>query len=367
MPLGSLVAKGRGPRALGLAKANWRAAGILAAGLALAGCASHGDRAALETSVRRARAGAFVDCRGPRTARPTVVLEAGAFGTSADWGRIERDLAKSGRVCAYDRLGLGRSPDRTTTPTPEQIAADLANILTAEGETSPIVLAGHSNGALYAEAFATLYPDRVAGLAYVDGVGTPDLDFPLVRAELEQEERRARFAALGGRLGLAGLVVGPMIDAMGLPARAAFRKRRALTSPRHLADARNEVMQILPSLPRIRERGGVPPDIPVAVVIASEHPDRPIDRAWRAAQSTAAAKACQGWVLEADGASHVSPLGRDRAYVEAAIRWLRTPGLKGAAGCDPPRPTSPDRALFGFISAPRGDQRGLRRETGRGC
>lgn len=264
-----------------------------------------------------------------------MVLEAGAFGTSADWGRVERDLAKTGRVCAYDRLGLGRSADRTTAPTPEQIASDLAGILTALGERQPIVLVGHSNGAFYAETFATLYPDRVAGLVYVDGVGTADLDFPLVRAELETEEQRARVAAIGGRIGLAGLVVGPIIDAIGLPEPAALRKREALTSPRHLSDSRDEVLQILPGLPRIRDRGGVPPGIPVAVIVASEHPDRPIDRAWRAAQATPAQRACQGWVLEAAGATHVSPLGRDRAYVEAAIRWLKSPGLKDTSACDP--------------------------------
>jgi pimeloyl-ACP methyl ester carboxylesterase len=311
-----------------------RALLLAVAGLSLVGCATHGDRLALARPTGQGASSAFVDCRGPRTDRPTVVLEAGAFGTSADWARVERDLARSGRVCAYDRLGLGRSPDRKTTPTPEQIAEDLADILDAHGETRPIVLAGHSNGALYAEAFATLYPDRVAGLAYVDGVGTADLDFPLVRAELEVEEQRAQVAAIGGLLGLSGLVVGPIIDAIGLPAPAALRKRQALTSPRHLADARDEVMQILPALPRIRDRGGAPPDIPVAVIVASQHPERPVDQAWRAAQAAPARRACQGWVLDADGATHVSPLGRDRAYVEAAIRWLRTPGLKDATVCD---------------------------------
>lgn len=328
------AARPRPPRTHDFVDVIQRALIIVVAGICLTGCATQDERLTSPTRTAREPLGAFVDCRGPRTASPTVVLEAGAFGTSADWGRVERDLSKAGRVCAYDRLGLGRSADRTTPPTPEQIAQDLAEILTARGETRPIVLAGHSNGAFYAETFATLFPDRVAGLAYVDGVGTADLDVPLVRSELEVEEQRAQIAAIGGRMGLAGLVVGPMVDAIGLPAPAALRKRQALTSPRHLADARDEVLQILPGLARIRERGGAPPDIPVAVIVASEHPERPVDQAWRAAQTAPAHRACQGWVLDAAGASHVSPLGRDRAYVEAAIRWLRTPGLKGAAPCD---------------------------------
>ena len=50
----------------------------------------------------------FVDCRGAPTASPTVILEAGAFGTSADWDRVLDDLSAGGRVCAYDRAGVGR-------------------------------------------------------------------------------------------------------------------------------------------------------------------------------------------------------------------------------------------------------------------
>ena len=51
----------------------------------------------------------FTDCRGDKTAAPTVILEAGAFGNSADWDYVVQDLSVGGRVCAYDRAGLGRS------------------------------------------------------------------------------------------------------------------------------------------------------------------------------------------------------------------------------------------------------------------
>lgn len=306
-------------------------------GLGLAGCATVRP-GALELA-RRAPGlpSPFFDCRGPRTSAPTVVLEAGAFGTSADWNRVLRDIARSGRVCAYDRLGLGASPDRQDAPTPEHIAADLAALLDRLGETRPIVLVGHSNGAFYAETFAMLYPDRVAGVAYVDGVGTDDLDNPVVVSELQTEESRARIAAIGGRMGLARLVVGPMIDAIGLRGRAAVRKWEALTSPRHLAAARDEVLEILPGLRRIKDRGGASPAIPTAVIVASQAPGDRVDEAWREAQIAPARRACQGWTLDAVGASHVSPLGRDRSYVLAAVRWLETPGLKAARTCDPPK------------------------------
>ena len=301
----------------------------------LAACASVGTNGGRPPSLE-GRSAPFVDCRGEKSAKPTVILEAGAFGTSADWDLVLRDLSLDRRVCAYDRLGLGRSPDRDgQTPVESQIARELAATLDRLGEHDPVVLVGHSNGAFYAEAFATLYPARVAGVAYVDGVGTDDLDDPHVMAELRHEEGRARFAVIGAGLGLAALVVKPMIEAIGLSGSAAVHKWRALTSPHHLAKARDEVLQIIPGLERIRAQGGVPPEIPTAVIVASLAPKATVDRAWRSVQVKPASRACQGWALDANGATHLSVLGRDRSYVLAAVNWLSTPGLRTTASCSP--------------------------------
>ena len=271
--------------------------------------------------------GLVVDCAGPRSASPTVWLEAGAFGDSADWGRVRRSLSKYGRVCSYDRRGLGKSPNRTGEPTPEAIARDFRDLLDREGQRDPIILVGHSDGAFYAEAFAILYPERVAGLLFVDGVGTDDLDEPLVTADLRRDQVRAALAVVGGELGLARLAAGPMIDAIGLKGASAHAKWLSLISARHRETARAEVLQILPSLPRIREHGALPSRIPVAVIVASQNPDADLDKAWRRAQVAPALRACHRWVLDAVGATHVSPLGRDRSYVVAAVRWLARPGL----------------------------------------
>ncbi|THD65303.1 MAG: alpha/beta hydrolase [Phenylobacterium sp.] len=306
---------------------------LICFGLGIAGCATETHRAAARVDRTDATAKPFVDCRGSHNLGPTVFLEAGAFSTSADWSLILRDLARSGRVCAYDRLGLGLSPDRSSPPTAEQIARELAATLDQLGEAAPIILVGHSNGAFYAETFATLFPDRVAGLVYVNGVGTDDLDAPQLISQLESERTQADLAAVGGRLGVARWFVDPKIAAIGLDGQGALRKSRALTSSRFLADARDEVMEILPALRRVRELGDVPPTIPVAVVVGALRQAPAPDEAWRAAEVAPATRACQGWVLDAIGASHVSPLGRDRSYVIAAVRWLKTPGLKAAAAC----------------------------------
>src|SRR5688500_11261242 len=40
---------------------------------------------------------------------PTVVLEAGASSFAIDWTLVQRDVARTTRVCSYDRAGMGWS------------------------------------------------------------------------------------------------------------------------------------------------------------------------------------------------------------------------------------------------------------------
>lgn len=325
-----MIAAGLAQRGVRLASLSRLA--LLLAAFALTGCITIARES---LPGRTASLDPFVDCRGTTSDRPTVFLQAGAYSTSADWDLVIRDLSQTGRVCAYDRLGLGLSPDRRSAPTAERIARNLATLLDRMDETRPIILVGHSNGAFYVETFAILQPERVAGLVYVDGIGTDHLDEPAVVADLQSERTEARLAALGGRFGLAWLFVQARIEAIGLDGRAAAHTWRAMTSARHLRDARDEVLAILPALRRMTAKGQVPISIPVVSIVATANPRASLDRAWRAAQAAPTMRACQGWLLEAVGASHVSPLGRDRAYILAAIRWLETPGLKSSTSCAP--------------------------------
>src|SRR5215216_53058 len=48
-----------------------------------------------------------INCMGE--GGPTVILEAANFGMSAHWVRVQQQLAKTARVCSYDRAGMGWS------------------------------------------------------------------------------------------------------------------------------------------------------------------------------------------------------------------------------------------------------------------
>ena len=265
-----------------------------------------------------------VDCRGERTASPTVILEAGAFGTSADWDFVLDDLAAGGRVCAYDRAGLGASPPRPGQRDVLTKAGELNGLLDQLGETRPVILVGHSNGALYIEALASLWPERVSGLVYVNGVGPDDLDDPRLLADLRAERRASNLAVTAGRLGLSSLVADRLTDQMGLKGDAADRKRRSLTCLACLKVARDEDSLIIPGLDAARRLGDATRHIPTVVISGALYPDQPLAKAWRTAEVAPASRADTAWILDMPGATHVSPLTRDRAYVTAAVSWLRS-------------------------------------------
>jgi pimeloyl-ACP methyl ester carboxylesterase len=112
---------------------------------------------------------------------PTVILSAGLVGWSIDWVRVQPVVARKTRVCAWDRPGQGYS---TASPGPQDlrhVEADLERALDAARIAGPLVLAGHSAGALESLAFADRHPDRVAGLVLVDP-SFPDQQARLAKA-----------------------------------------------------------------------------------------------------------------------------------------------------------------------------------------
>ena len=265
-----------------------------------------------------------VDCRGDRRAAPTVVLEAGAFGISADWDMVLDELAPGGRACAFDRAGLGQSPPRPGEKDVLTKAGEINGLLDQLGETRPVILVGHSNGALYIEAFAALWPGRVAGLVYVNGVGSDDLESPLALADLRAERRLSDLAVTAGRFGFGGAVADALTRPLGIPPAAAARKRVGLRCSTCLKVARDEDRSIIAGLDAVRRLGPVSPTIPVAVIEGSLRPSAPLASAWRAAEIAPATRARRSWILDMPGATHVSPLTRDRVYVAAAVAWLRS-------------------------------------------
>lgn len=131
-----------------------------------------------------------LDCRG--NGAPTVILEAGFGANATAWGRVQPALARTTRVCSYDRAGAGFSDPGPLPRDGAAIARDLDQALAAAGIEGPYVLVGHSAGGLYARLFAARRPGEVQGFVLLDP--TPERVAPTPGANdgLDGQRRRVR-------------------------------------------------------------------------------------------------------------------------------------------------------------------------------
>lgn len=107
-----------------------------------------------------------INCTGKGS--PTVVIESGWGDSSAAWGWVQPELAKTTRVCTYDRAGMGWSEVSTEPRTAREFSKELHTLLAKANEPSPYILVGHSLGGYTVRVYAHDYPEQVAGLVLVD-------------------------------------------------------------------------------------------------------------------------------------------------------------------------------------------------------
>jgi pimeloyl-ACP methyl ester carboxylesterase len=105
-------------------------------------------------------------CDGAGT--PAVILEAGIAASSLTWSRLQPILARSTRVCSYDRAGLSWSDGASSARSLPVLVVELRRLLAHARITPPYVLVGHSFGGLIIRAYARAFPGDVAGLVFVD-------------------------------------------------------------------------------------------------------------------------------------------------------------------------------------------------------
>jgi pimeloyl-ACP methyl ester carboxylesterase len=169
-------------------------------------------------------------CTGENAEAATVILEAPEGGMSAEWAWVQSTLSEKGRVCSYDRAGLGWSEAGDRPYDPGRVPEELHQLLRNADIPPPYVIAGQSLGAAFARLFASRYPGEIAALVVID--------FP--RADAPGD---ARLVAAFPWLARAGLLraSGVWADrAEGLPAQDAGVLRSFLDRPDHLTRASRE-------------------------------------------------------------------------------------------------------------------------------
>ena len=100
---------------------------------------------------------------------PVVVILTGAGDVASSYTAVERMVAPFARIVLYDRSGLGRSemgPDRATAVT---AAVELHRLLHEAHISQPLLLVGHSYGAIVAREYLHIHPEKVAGMVLSEG------------------------------------------------------------------------------------------------------------------------------------------------------------------------------------------------------
>jgi pimeloyl-ACP methyl ester carboxylesterase len=207
-----------------------------------------------------------INCVG--TGSPTVVLEPGLGEPSPAMAWVTADVAKTTRVCVYDRAGRGWSESAGHPLDGVQTATDLHTLLTRAGEHGPFVLAGHSAGGIYVINFARLFPRDVAGVVLLDSM-TPE-QYTKISGWPAFYEGFRRFSAIMpslSRFGVARLV---NASAFGdLPPQAARAERAFWSTPRHARSERDEFSEIRTALTQAQSLKSLA-NTPLVVVTAEK-------------------------------------------------------------------------------------------------
>lgn len=199
---------------------------------------------------------------------PLVVFEAAMSAPAAEWVHTQREVGARCRTLSYDRAGYGGSDVDPRDRTLDRLVDDLAALLDIRGETTPVVLVGHSWGGPIIRLFADRHPYRVAGFVFIDATLAEVTSKGLVRLNMVVFRLFSALMPLGGKGLLKRLQLphgaSPEISASDLDV-----MWRDCLCAQAMRTARREAEQLVPSLPTMRRlQAAGTPDVPTICVQA---------------------------------------------------------------------------------------------------
>ncbi|HEX4097726.1 MAG TPA: alpha/beta hydrolase [Caulobacteraceae bacterium] len=99
---------------------------------------------------------------------PVVILTTGGGDWSIGWNKVQPAVARTTRVCAWDRPGFGLSSPTSKPETADETTTDLQAALKAAGLAGPYVVVGASLGGYESVLLADREPSEVVGMVLVD-------------------------------------------------------------------------------------------------------------------------------------------------------------------------------------------------------
>ncbi len=154
-----------------------------------------------------------LNCTGEGS--PTVVIESGWGDMSASWGWVQPEVAKTTRICTYDRAGMGWSEASPEPRTAREYAKELHTLLIKANETGPYVFVGHSMGGFTVIVYAHDYPEEVAGVVLIDSQDLPTSN--VATYQPAPKPGGTSLPPLLARIGLMRLLANPLGSVEDLP------------------------------------------------------------------------------------------------------------------------------------------------------
>ncbi len=154
-----------------------------------------------------------INCTGEGS--PTVVVESGWGDFSATWSRVQPEIARTTRICTYDRAGMGWSEVSPEPRTAREFAKELHTLLEKANEPGPYILVGHSMGGYTVRVYAHDYPEEVVGLVFVDPQNLSTEDAAIFNPAAKPGKNS--LPALMARIGLVRLLAVPLGAVEDLP------------------------------------------------------------------------------------------------------------------------------------------------------
>lgn len=108
--------------------------------------------------------------------KTTILMEAGIGDNVLIWDNVLSQIAKTTRVCAYDRAGMGWSDPSPKLSNSQQHIVALRRLLDAANINAPYILVGHSFGGILNREFARTYPGDIDGMVLIDSAHENQLD-----------------------------------------------------------------------------------------------------------------------------------------------------------------------------------------------
>jgi pimeloyl-ACP methyl ester carboxylesterase len=151
-----------------------------------------------------------INCTG--TGSPTVVIDAGWGDWSTGWGFVQPEVAKTTRVCTYDRAGTGWSEAGPLPRDAVQYAKELHTLLQNADIPGPYVMVGHSLGGFPVRVFVHDYASEIAGIVLIDSM-TPQQFTPSpteVQSPSGSQPQPFSLPAVLARFGVVRLLAKPL-------------------------------------------------------------------------------------------------------------------------------------------------------------